>query len=57
VPYAEMWEVFNMGCGFVAAVPEADAAPAAALLERRHPGVRRIGTVTGDAGRVRVAGV
>ncbi len=22
---AEMWDVFNMGCGFVAAVPGADA--------------------------------
>ena len=34
---AEMWDVFNMGCGFVAVVPEARAADAAALLAARHP--------------------
>ena len=49
-PAAEMWEVFNMGCGFVAVVPEADAADAAALLAGHHPGARRIGTVTDRAG-------
>ncbi|HEX4804628.1 MAG TPA: phosphoribosylformylglycinamidine cyclo-ligase [Conexibacter sp.] len=49
---AEMQKVFNMGCGFVAIVP-ADAAEAAvALLAARHPGTARIGSVTGDAGRV-----
>jgi phosphoribosylformylglycinamidine cyclo-ligase len=46
----EAWEVFNMGCGFVAVVPEADADDAAALLAAHHPGARRIGTVTGRAG-------
>jgi phosphoribosylformylglycinamidine cyclo-ligase len=54
---AEMWEVFNMGCGFVAAVPEDDAEAAAALLGRHHPGGRRIGAVTGEPGAVRVADV
>jgi phosphoribosylformylglycinamidine cyclo-ligase len=54
VPDAEMWEVFNMGCGFCAVVPEAAAAEAAALLAPHHPGTRRIGTLTGDAGRVEV---
>jgi phosphoribosylformylglycinamidine cyclo-ligase len=54
---AEMWEVFNMGCGFVAIVPAERADDAAALLAARHPGAARIGSVTGDAGRVTVAGV
>ena len=48
----EMWAVFNMGCGFVAVVPEARAGDAAALLGERHPGTARIGTVTPEAGRV-----
>src|SRR3954470_13692090 len=56
VPEAEMWEVFNMGCGFVAIVPEPQADEAAALLAARHPGAARIGTVTADGGRVTVAG-
>ena len=51
---AEMWEVFNMGCGFVCVVPDAFADEAAALLRARHPGAARVGTVTGDAGRVTV---
>jgi len=51
---AEMWEVFNMGCGFCAVVPEATADAAAALLAAHHPGARRIGTVTDRAGRVEV---
>jgi phosphoribosylformylglycinamidine cyclo-ligase len=57
VPDAEMWEVFNMGCGFVAVVPEERAADAAAILGAHHPGAARIGTVTDEAGRVTVAGV
>jgi phosphoribosylformylglycinamidine cyclo-ligase len=57
VPAAEMWDIFNMGCGFVALVPEDRAADAAALLGAHHPGTARIGTVTGDTGRVTVAGV
>jgi phosphoribosylformylglycinamidine cyclo-ligase len=48
----EMWEVFNMGCGFCAVVPAAGADDAAALLTAHHPGTARIGTVTADAGRV-----
>jgi phosphoribosylformylglycinamidine cyclo-ligase len=54
---AEMWDVFNMGCGFVAIVPDERADDTAALLGAQHPGAARIGTVTGDAGRVTVAGV
>ena len=51
---AEMWEVFNMGCGFCAVVPAAQADAAVELLRRHHPGTARIGWVTGDADRVTV---
>jgi phosphoribosylformylglycinamidine cyclo-ligase len=54
---AEMWEVFNMGCGFCAVVPEEHADAAVALLERHHPGTRRIGSITGDADRIAVPGL
>jgi len=54
VPVAEMWEVFNMGCGFMAIVPEADADAASAILAAHHPGARRIGTVTDQDGTVTV---
>jgi phosphoribosylformylglycinamidine cyclo-ligase len=47
---AEMWEVFNMGCGFVAVVPADREAEAVELLSRRHPGTARIGTITADPG-------
>ena len=50
VAEAEMWDVFNMGCGFVAVVAEADAERAAALLATHHPGSARIGTVTERVG-------
>ena len=54
VPDAEMWEVFNMGCGFCAVVPAAQAADVVALLGRHHPGAARIGTVTAEPDRVSV---
>lgn len=41
----EMKRVFNMGCGFVAVVPDDHAQAAADLLAAHHPGTRRIGTV------------
>jgi phosphoribosylformylglycinamidine cyclo-ligase len=50
---AEMWDVFNMGCGFVCAVPAAEADAAAALLAAHHPGARRIGSVMGESGQIR----
>src|SRR5215216_3516090 len=50
----EMWSVFNMGCGFVAVVPEAAEEEATALLAAHHPRAARIGTVTAEAGRVGV---
>jgi phosphoribosylformylglycinamidine cyclo-ligase len=54
VSAAEMWEVFNMGCGFVAIVPEVRADETAAILAAGHPGARRIGTVTDQVGTVTV---
>jgi phosphoribosylformylglycinamidine cyclo-ligase len=54
VPEAEMWDVFNMGCGFCVVVPESTADAAAALLAAHHPAARRIGTLTDRAGRVEV---
>jgi phosphoribosylformylglycinamidine cyclo-ligase len=57
VPPAEMWEVFNMGCGFCAVVPAADAERAVALLEARHPRTAVIGRVTDTAARVSVPGL
>jgi phosphoribosylformylglycinamidine cyclo-ligase len=52
VPEAELWGVFNMGCGFIAVVPESSANAAVALLAAHHPGAARIGAVTADPGRV-----
>jgi phosphoribosylformylglycinamidine cyclo-ligase len=57
IPAAEMWEVFNMGCGFCAVVAAADAPRAVALLSRRHPGTAVIGQVTDAGGRVTVPGL
>ena len=54
VPEAELWSVFNMGCGFVAVVDAAAADEAVALLAGHHPGTARIGTVTAEAGKVAV---
>jgi len=52
----EAWEVFNMGCGFVAVVGAEHADAATSLLASHHPGSRRIGTVTPSPG-VTVAGL
>ena len=57
VPPREMWQVFNMGCGFAVVVDEADAADAADLIGRHHPGARAIGTVTAAAGTVTLPGL
>ena len=54
VPAAEMWEVFNMGCGFCAVVAPGDADRAVALLSARHPGAGVIGRVNDARGRVSV---
>ncbi len=52
VTAAEMWEVFNMGCGFVAMVPADQAKEAVALLERFHPGTSIIGEITDESGAI-----
>jgi phosphoribosylformylglycinamidine cyclo-ligase len=57
VEAAEMWEVFNMGCGFVCVVPAERAEDAVALLGERHPGAARIGEVTDEAGKVSLPGL
>jgi phosphoribosylformylglycinamidine cyclo-ligase len=49
---AEAYEVFNMGCGFVAVVPASRTLEAIAKLERQHPGTRAIGRVTAESGTV-----
>jgi phosphoribosylformylglycinamidine cyclo-ligase len=54
---AEMWEVFNMGCGFCAMVPPDRAEEAVALLSRHHPGTAVVGQVTSEAGVVRLPGL
>jgi phosphoribosylformylglycinamidine cyclo-ligase len=52
VDAAELWEVFNMGCGFCVVVPQADAARATELLSKHHPGTAVIGSATDQAGLV-----
>ena len=49
----EMDEVFNMGCGFVCVVSEADEDAALALLRVEFPAAGRIGAVTDRAGEAR----
>jgi phosphoribosylformylglycinamidine cyclo-ligase len=49
---AEMWEVFNMGCGMCAMVPSERADDATVLLGRHHPGTGQIGRVTDSEGEV-----
>ena len=48
----DMWETFNMGCGFCAVVPDEHAAAAVELVAARHPGSARIGSVTAESGVV-----
>lgn len=52
----ELYEVFNMGCGFCCVVPEEHAEDAVAQLTPRHPGTRVIGSVTDRAGLVELPG-
>ena len=53
----EMWEVFNMGCGFCCVVPVEAADQAVALLGERHPGAAVIGEATDRAGLVELPSV
>jgi phosphoribosylformylglycinamidine cyclo-ligase len=54
---AEMWEVFNMGCGFCAIVPDQCAAAAVGLLAQHHPGAAVIGRLSESAGRITAPGL
>jgi phosphoribosylformylglycinamidine cyclo-ligase len=45
VPEEEMYEVFNMGCGFCCVVPEKDEPATLELLGRHYPSAARIGAV------------
>ena len=49
---AELYEVFNMGCGFCVVVPRSDAEAATELLGRHHPGTAVIGHTTTATGVV-----
>ena len=49
---AELYEVFNMGCGFCVVVPSEDADAATELLDRHHPGTAVIGQATTATGVV-----
>ena len=51
----EMYEVFNMGCGFCAVIPAAAEQEALALLRSHYPGASRIGRVVAGDGAVRRA--
>ena len=53
---AELYEVFNMGCGFCCVVPWDDADQAVELLGRFHEGAAVIGRVTHTAGVVELPG-
>jgi phosphoribosylformylglycinamidine cyclo-ligase len=49
---AELYEVFNMGCGFCCVVPDEQAEQAVELLSERHPGSAVIGSATPTGGVV-----
>ena len=55
VPPEDMWETFNMGCGFCCVVPADHAEAALEILAKRHPGAAVIGTVAPEPGVVELA--
>jgi phosphoribosylformylglycinamidine cyclo-ligase len=54
VSVEEMWQVFNMGCGFCVVVGADDADAAVAVLAQHHPGAAVIGSLNERAGVVSV---
>jgi phosphoribosylformylglycinamidine cyclo-ligase len=52
VDETELYEVFNMGCGFCVIVPPDDADAAIRLLDAHHPGSAAIGRTTTATGVV-----
>jgi phosphoribosylformylglycinamidine cyclo-ligase len=57
IPAPEMWEVFNMGCGFCVVCPADRAGDAVAMLAPHHPGTAVIGQCTDHGGWVTVPGL
>jgi phosphoribosylformylglycinamidine cyclo-ligase len=55
VDESELYEVFNMGCGFCCIVPVDDVDEAVELLARPHPGTAVIGRATTASGIVELA--
>ena len=53
---AEMYEVFNMGCGFCCVVAAADEGAALELLRRHYPEAKRIGRAAEGPRQVRCGG-
>ena len=51
----EMYDVFNMGCGFCVVIPAAAERDALTLLQGHYPAARRIGRVAAGDGAVRRA--
>jgi phosphoribosylformylglycinamidine cyclo-ligase len=49
----EMYDVFNMGCGFCVVVPASDEADALKMLRAHYPAAQRIGRATGGPKEVR----
>jgi phosphoribosylformylglycinamidine cyclo-ligase len=49
---AELYEVFNMGCGFCVVVPREQAEAAIQTMEQHHPGTAAIGQTTTATGVV-----
>jgi phosphoribosylformylglycinamidine cyclo-ligase len=56
VEEAELYEVFNMGCGFCCVVPAAHANAAVELLASFHAGAALVGEVTDAVGVVELPG-
>ncbi len=48
----EMYDVFNMGCGFCVVVPPGDEAAALGLLRAHYPDAQRIGSASTEPGTV-----
>jgi phosphoribosylformylglycinamidine cyclo-ligase len=53
VAEAEMYDVFNMGCGFCVVVPPGDEGAALTLLRRHYPGAKRVGKAIEGAKTIR----
>jgi phosphoribosylformylglycinamidine cyclo-ligase len=52
IPDEEMWDVFNMGLGFILILPRAQAAAAIQFLEKRGEQVHLLGQIERGTGRV-----